>query len=205
MTADHDKQFEFSAGSLCLDFANTWGNRPEPTGDRLAEYDDLVAWAEQAEVLSPGQSDSLRSRSRREPEAARRVFGEAFELRELIYRIFADLAKNRPPAASDVEHLNRSLAAALPRLRLQPGETDRWRWVWAESDPSLDRPLWPVVRSAADLITSSEVARVRECDLDTCAWLFLDTSRNRTRRWCDMATCGNRAKARRYYRRHRSS
>jgi predicted RNA-binding Zn ribbon-like protein len=84
---------------------------------------------------------------------------------------------------------------------------ERWRWRWAgdaESEPALDRVLWPVARSAAELLTSDDLAAVRECAAPDCRWLFLDRSRNRSRRWCAMATCGNRSKARRHYRRGRA-
>lgn len=78
-------------------------------------------------------------------------------------------------------------------------------WGWDDAAPALDRPLWPVARSLAELLTSDELPRVRECAADNCAWLFIDTSKNRSRRWCDMAVCGNRAKARRHYARARGA
>ena len=79
-----------------------------------------------------------------------------------------------------------------------------YTWVWDEGGRALDSMLWPVARSAADLLTSGELQAVRQCAGRACGWLFLDTSRNRTRRWCDMSVCGNRAKARRHHERLRS-
>jgi predicted RNA-binding Zn ribbon-like protein len=64
--------------------------------------------------------------------------------------------------------------------------------------------LWPIVLAAAELLTSAGRARVRECAAHGCGWLFLDTSRSQRRRWCTMASCGNRAKARRFYERTRA-
>ncbi|MBI4413448.1 MAG: CGNR zinc finger domain-containing protein, partial [candidate division NC10 bacterium] len=77
-------------------------------------------------------------------------------------------------------------------------------WRWTGDGQRLDRMLWAVTRSAADLLTSGELAAVRECEAETCAWLFMDRSRNRSRRWCDMKACGNRAKARRHYERKKA-
>jgi predicted RNA-binding Zn ribbon-like protein len=110
------------------------------------------------------------------------------------------VARNEPPCDSDIEELNRTLATTLPRLQLcHGGACCSWRWVSEET--TIERLLWPVVRSAADLLTGAEVKKVRECASDTCPWLFIDTSRNQRRKWCDMRTCGNRAKARRHYQR----
>jgi predicted RNA-binding Zn ribbon-like protein len=80
---------------------------------------------------------------------------------------------------------------------------DGFVWDWHEVDGVLELPIWIVARSAADLLVSSELERVRECAGEKCDWLFLDASRNQSRRWCDMAACGNRAKAQRNYARRR--
>jgi predicted RNA-binding Zn ribbon-like protein len=86
-------------------------------------------------------------------------------------------------------------------LRYSGGE---FSWHWGGPEQALDRPLWPIVRSAAELLSSDERTLLRECAAETCSWLFLDRSRSRRRRWCDMATCGNRAKARRHYQRKKA-
>ena len=90
-------------------------------------------------------------------------------------------------------------------LHAAGGWSDRFTWTWLDEPLSLDTPLWPVARSAAELLTSSELSALRLCASDRCAWLFLDTSRNGSRRWCSMRTCGNRAKARRHHARVRAS
>ncbi len=77
-------------------------------------------------------------------------------------------------------------------------------WDWQDDpEPALDRVLWPIIRSAAQLLIADELSRLKLCDADDCGWLFVDGSRNRSRRWCDMSDCGNRAKARRYRERQR--
>ena len=194
--------FELSAGALCLDLANTWSSRHDPAADRLRSYRDLVAWAAQAGTLADGEPQRLLGQARRRPSDAERVLRRAVELREAVYRVFARLAVGSDPVPEDLEILNRELATALPRLRLQASR-GCCRWEWSAPEGSLDRMLWPVARSVAQLLTSDQVDRVRECASETCSWLFLDASRNRRRKWCDMASCGNRAKARRYYARHR--
>ena len=199
---DDASGFDFTSGALCLDFANTWGNRPDPSGDRLHTYRDLVAWALEAEILSGDAAASCGREADHRSREATAVVDEALRLREAVYRVFSDLAACGDPAIEDIAELNRALASAMPRLRLQPGG-ECCSWTWSASQRALDRMLWPVVRSAADLVTSREVGRVRECAADDCAWLFIDTSRGPRRKWCDMSTCGNRAKARRYYARHR--
>jgi predicted RNA-binding Zn ribbon-like protein len=193
--------FDFGSGALCLDFSNTWEDRSDPSCDLLGGYPDLVSWAAHGGLLSGSETEVLCRRAGTRQAAA--VFEEAVGVRDAIYRIFSGRAAGHDPGAIDIEVLNRALAGAMAKLRLRPGGRC-CSWQWAGPEDALDRMLWPVVRSAADLLTSEEADRVKECASETCSWLFLDTSRNRRRRWCDMATCGNRAKARTYYRRHRA-
>ena len=199
-TAPKAIEFEFSGGTLCLDFANTVGDRPRCANDQLSNYDDLLEWADQAGILDDEERTALARRAAGHEDAARRTFHHAIELREAIYRTFSALAAGERPGPGEIAALNAALLEALPHLRLEPGETD-YGWVWCGTDSSLDSPLWPVVRSAAELLTSKDTALVRECASETCSWVFLDRSRTHRRRWCDMKTCGNRAKARRHYER----
>ena len=181
--------FELSSGALCLDLSNTWGSRHDPAADRLRSYRGLVAWAAEAGTLAGGEPERLLGQAGRRPLEAERVLRRAVELRDAVYRVFARLAVGRDPVGEDLEILNRELATALPRLRLK-ASGGCCRWEWSGPEGSLDRMLWPVARSAAQLLTSDQVDRVRECASETCSWLFLDASRNRRRKWCDMASCG---------------
>ena len=121
----------------------------------------------------------------------------ARELREALYRIFTAHADGRDPAAEDLALLNRALALAMPHLQLS-ARAGTFAWEWDEDALDLHRLLWPVARSAADLLTSDDLVRVRECAGEHCNWLFIDRSKNNSRRWCDMQDCGNVAKVRRY-------
>ncbi len=193
-------------GPICLDFANTCGDRPVTSSEALHDYGDLLAWAGRADLLSPSQTAVLRKAAHTRPTDAQAALSRALELREVVYRLFSATARGRSPDEEDLGAINRLLAATRLRLRAQPGDdAPCCALEWTGSGDELDRLLWPVVRSAADLLTSSEIGRVRECASETCSWLFVDRSRSGRRRWCDMRTCGNRAKARRYYRRHRES
>ncbi len=200
--SDMATSFEFSGGALCLDFVNTLGDRPRCTHETLREFDDLLRWAAEAGIVRPVERRDLRRRARARPDEARRELRRALDLRETLYRIFAARAAGHRPGAPDLARLNESLRAALSHLEVK-ADGREIRWDWSEAAERPDRLLWPVTRSAADLLTSLDVALVKECDSGTCSWMFLDRSRNRRRRWCDMKTCGNRAKARRHYRRSR--
>ena len=107
----------------------------------------------------------------------------------------------RPPERADLDLFNAALAEALAHQRIAK-TPDGFAWDWSDADGALRGIVRPVLRSAADLMTSADLRRVRRCAGATCDWLFMDRSRNRTRRWCDMESCGNRAKPQRYYKRH---
>jgi predicted RNA-binding Zn ribbon-like protein len=194
------REFEFSGGALCLDFANTVDDRPRCAHDLLSDYGDLLEWADQAGILGEDDRTALARRAAGSEDAARRTFHHAIELREAVYRTFSALAAGVGPGPGEIAALNAALNETLPHLRLESRESG-YGWGWSGMASSLDSPLWPVVRSAADLLTSNDAALVRECASETCSWVFVDRSRTHRRRWCDMKTCGNRAKARRHYER----
>ena len=210
------RQFDLSGGALCLDFANTLNDRPNPRPhEYLQSYPDLLAFARQAGALSAAQLARLVAASARQPAASAAALDRALALREAIYRIFLALADDAPVPPADLAALNHVLAEALARARIAEAHGDeadgversavRFAWAWADAPLSLEMPLWPVARSAAELLTSSDLSALRVCASETCAWLFLDTSRNGSRRWCNMRTCGNRAKARRHHARVRAA
>ncbi|MGE5584001.1 MAG: CGNR zinc finger domain-containing protein [Bacillota bacterium] len=189
-------------GRLCLDFANTvdWHASDHPR-EWLTNYPDLVAWSRHAGALTEAQAQDLARAAEHRSDEAASVLERAITLREAMYRIFSAIVARGEPKATDLAALNSALARALTHLRIAPaGESFAWEWT---GEDELDRMLWPVVWSAAELLVSGDLERVRECPGDGCGWLFLDTSRNRTRKWCSMDSCGNRAKARRHYRRTR--
>jgi predicted RNA-binding Zn ribbon-like protein len=192
-------QFELSGGALCLDFANTLGDRPREVEEHLHDWRDLVSWAEQAGLMSKRDAAGLR-RMDPAPPAEARAFARALELREHLYRLFSAIAAERSPDHRDLDALNAALGEALREARVESSGSG-FVWSWAEAGPAVARILRPVVRSAADLLVSPDRPDVRECASETCSWLFVDRSRTHRRRWCSMKTCGNRDKARRFYQR----
>ena len=196
-------EFEYSSGSLCLDLANTWGDRSDPGDDGLKGYHQLLGWAHGAGLVSDRERGELEKLAHAETARSFGVFRTALELRETVFRLCSSIAAGEQPTERDVAALNAALET-VPRQRLCRGG-ECCEWEWPEGKPEFRRLLWPVIQSAADLVSSPDAARIRECDAPDCNWLFLDSSRGGRRRWCDMSTCGNRAKARRYYERHRGN
>jgi predicted RNA-binding Zn ribbon-like protein len=190
----------FVGGAACLDFVNTVDPRhADERDDYLRSYPQLLRWAAQARLLTPQERTRLERRSQHEPGLADAVHQRALELREALYRLFTA----QPPAegmtrrANDLARLTDETHRAWAMMTLAR-TGGGWSWQW-EPSAELDRVLWPIARSAAELLTSSQLHRIRECQgHNGCGWLFLDTSKNGRRRWCDMRVCGNRAKARRH-------
>ena len=207
MDEEDNVEFQIIAGEPCLDFINTLDNRPaaEHHTELLSTYCDLTDWALQAGVIAGAQRAELSRMAEAHPNAALAALRKAIELRECLYRIVSSRLKNRRPASEDLALFNRFLGEALSNLQLQAGRRE-FRLAWGNAlGPRLDSLLWPVIKSASDLLISRELERVRECDSPSCRWLFLDRSKNHSRRWCDMSTCGNRLKARRFYHRQQGA
>lgn len=197
--------FEFTANSLCLDFTNTLNDRANGhPRELLNSYRDFVSWSEQARLLTEAGAKRLLVEAEQHPERVLAVFQRTIEVREAMFRLFLALSEEAMPQESDLALLNEALSEAMAQARIVHSR-EGFRWDWAGEEDALARPLWPVVRAAADLLTSAELRRVRVCAAEDCGWLFLDTSKNRSRRWCDMDTCGNRAKARKHYERKRTT
>lgn len=193
------------AGKLCLEFANTsdWHASEQPI-ETLGSYQDLVAWATRVGVRSEESARELLKQAEARPALAAQIHTWAIELREAIYRIFAAIAEASTPAAADLALLNEALPRAYTLPELVATESG-FGWRWRGDESGLDGILWPILRSAANLLTQGELNRVGQCADDRgCGYLYYDTSRNRSRRWCDMNSCGNRAKSQRHYARHRN-
>lgn len=208
MTASKSRpeyQFDLSGGAVCLDFANTVSYRRDPVrrAERLNSFEDLLAFARQSKIIPPGEAKQQIARALRHADDATRSLRKAIKLRESLYRAFSALARGKPASPHDVREINGFVQQALAHRNLVAANGGyRWQWQAGPRD-LLDRVLWPVAASAAELLTSGELDDLRICNASTCGWLFLDRSRNHSRRWCDMKVCGNRQKARRHYQRAR--
>ncbi len=196
---------ELIGGRLCLDFANTVSTRVGSLcREYLTCYGDLVDWSRHAGILKDRQVKRFKTEAGRHPVRAHRVLHAAIQIRETIYRIFSSIAHQKKPSASDMALLNSALSKSLRRTQILP-KRQGFEWGWRYADHTLDDMLWPIVRSAADLLTSPEIIRIRQCARPKrCDWLFIDATKNQSRRWCSMMLCGSLDKARRYYYRNRS-
>lgn len=201
--ATKEYRFDLGGGHLSLDFLNSLSERYSGPIERLNTYADLISFARQASALDPAVAGRLLSEAERHPTLAGRALGRALHFREALYRLFVALTDGESPRSEDLDTVNGVVANALSHAKLEQGEVG-FDWTWGEESRALDRPLWSIARSTAELLTSDDLSRVHFCSSDSCLWLFLDTSRNRSRRWCDMKGCGNREKAKRHYRRVRA-
>ena len=193
-------RFDLDAGHVALNFTNTadWHASAKPE-EELNSYADLAAWGAAAGVLRREEAKRLLEAAESAPTEAARWLAEAITLREAIYRIFRDTAYGKPVNPADLELLTGYWRQAAQYLRIgKLAEGIQWEWELRPLD--LGRVLWPVAQSAVELLDSPQRERVGQCQDDRgCGWLFIDTSKNRTRRWCSMDSCGNRAKAMRHY------
>lgn len=192
------------SGWLCLDFANTVEPRHgEAERDHLGSYPDVIAWARHAAVMDGAEAERLLRAAATQPSAAQAGFTEAIGLREAIYGLFSAVASGTAPPATDLDTVQEAYTAAMRHAHLSRA-AERFVWTW-DSD-ALDRPWWPVARSAVELATAGPLDRVKLCPTDEgCAWLFVDVTKNRSRRWCSMDTCGAGVKARRQTARRRAA
>jgi predicted RNA-binding Zn ribbon-like protein len=195
------------AGDPCLDFVNTVGGRvPGPDGlrttvreDKFASYPDLVAFVLRRGLVPKTTVRRLTRAAGARPGEARATLQRARALRESLHRTLRALTTGRRPLAADLARINAEVAAGR-RHEALAARGGRIEWEWRPA-AVVGAPLWAVSRAAAALLTSPDLAHVRQCGGDACGWLFLDRSRSGRRRWCSMEDCGNVAKVRRFRRR----
>jgi predicted RNA-binding Zn ribbon-like protein len=190
---------------LALSFVNTryWRGSPQPT-EELATPAQWLDWCIRSTDLPREAVAPITDRWGQDPAAAEAAFDEAIALRETIHRAFTAIAEEAEPAADDLGALNVALARAPARTRLESGE-GRHGWSLGALAPGATSLLAPVLWSAGDILAGPARKRLRCCSNEQCRWVFVDDSRGGTRRWCSMSACGNRAKARRHYRRHKAT
>jgi predicted RNA-binding Zn ribbon-like protein len=198
-------------GRLCLDFVNSVGarrtsRRGEPVirDEKLNDCFDLIAWAQHAGAIAPRrEAPVLWKLACDRPGEARRVFRGAVKLREALHRILKSSVVRGKLDREDLATLNEWLRKARSARRITR-ENDRFGWTWNGPSVSLERILWLISESAAELLTTGDLSRLRQCGGDDCGWIFEDNTRNRSRHWCDSRDCGNRDRVRRF-RLHRSA
>jgi predicted RNA-binding Zn ribbon-like protein len=204
-----ERRFKLRGGVVSLDFVNTLGWRlTGHPGEYLRSYEDLLDWSRQAGLLALEEKEGLFRQATLDPEGARETLSRAIALREAIHRLISAPIAGESQDENDLSALNRELSIALSHLRVMPAD-GAYTWGWNQSggdgETPLDSPLWPVAQSAAQLLTSEKLGRVKLCAGEGCGWVFLDESRNSSRRWCDSRDCGNRERVRRHLARKRAS
>jgi predicted RNA-binding Zn ribbon-like protein len=203
-------RFELDGGTVCLDFVNTVSGMRGASNprDRLQGYEDLVYWAEQVGLIDARQASELYGRAQRDPARAAQAFREAISRREALHDVVLAAVDSRPTPTVALETVNRWIADALVHRRFRAADGGGFEAV-LEDDGDLLALLRPVALDAADLLErevgSDLVGACEERLVGRGAWLFLDSTRNHSRRFCSMKECGNRAKQRRHYQRARSS
>jgi predicted RNA-binding Zn ribbon-like protein len=202
-TRKERKPFELIAGNVALDLVNTldWRFREEPPPEELlADYLDLAHFMQQSGLISDALARRL-IRNVSESKAAE-VVEAVRELREAAARVLYASLEGDTPQASSIKLLERNFRETRESQHLL-WDGEKLAWELAQSPALPESLLWMLSLSVAELMTSDEMQLLRECGNAECRWLFLDTSKNHTRRWCDMKICGNRMKARRFKAQHR--
>ena len=197
-------KFELIGGNVCLDFINTLDDRPSAQPQELLKnYYELARFGEDTGILTPAQLDFFFDNAHLMPDEAGDALRRAINLREAMYAIFSALMKKQTAPAVAMDTLNAYIRDAAQHSRLVQKKDvqreGRCEWRFDDLTSAFGAMLWPITRAAADLLASSDLAQVRACSSPTCQWLFLDTSKNHHRRWCNMKVCGNRAKVRKFY------
>jgi predicted RNA-binding Zn ribbon-like protein len=203
--------FELIGGHPALDFVNTLDNRFREGApvELLQSHGDLLEFMRQSGLLGAQQARLIGAAAKRGRQEAR-VLRSARELREAAASVLYSAAGGGAPATAPVLALERHFQNASRHRELQWRRSTKHSagqpgaiWVWGRFETDAELPLWMLALSSSELMTSKALGRLRTCGSDTCRWLFLDNSKNHTRRWCDMKICGNRMKARRFHARVR--
>jgi predicted RNA-binding Zn ribbon-like protein len=210
MSANPKTLFELCGGHPALDFVNSLDNRYRNDGpnELLNSYGDVLRFLEETHLLEPRQVRALNR------NVAGAAGGRALQvvrmLREAAAAVLYSTVESEPPPAADLRVLEKAFLEASSHRELHWNGADvarhasetptgtglSWRWGRYETDPDL--PVWVLANAVSDILLSDQMTHVRACAVDTCRWLFLDTSKNHSRRWCNMKVCGNRMKARRF-------
>jgi predicted RNA-binding Zn ribbon-like protein len=204
------KNFEFLGEALCLDFLNTLHDAgADDPEEELSSDADLAAWAAQAGILSAREASRLQAGASRNyvqlklPGKKRASLrDQARALREALRQMFQRATRDRKVAPRDVETLNQLLERFPAAGRITRSNGD-WMMNWESQARGVEKCFYAIVKSAADLVATGRWRAVGECASGTCTWMFLDISKNHSRRWCEMARCGNRDKVHRFRARSR--
>jgi predicted RNA-binding Zn ribbon-like protein len=185
-------------GELALDFTNTSSGRGSSDHkEHLQRPLHIAQWVGRARLLSTEDAVWLASEVETDKNLGARLLREALALREDIYELGAELASGRTAPRDRIDNLTRTHAGALAQARLMPIDGN-FGWAWSVQDTPVAAVVGPIALSALTLLQQADLARVKQCEGHACGWLFFDSTKNKSRRWCEMSVCGNRAKQKRF-------
>lgn len=188
---------DFVGGHVALDFTNTVGGFLRERVEQVETYADLLAWVRTAEVVDDAEAAALAGLADADPDGAMAALEAARAQREALHRWLAAAASGVPGDDADRSRVADDVVAAHRAARLAADPTNGPAWLTTVDDAGLALPARRLALATAALLAGEERRRVGLCG--RCSWLFLDPSPSRRRRWCSMATCGNRAKAARHH------
>lgn len=185
---------------LCFNFINTVHSRAEGEEpfEYLSSYTKVIKWCRRLEVMEPNRIQVLSDYAEDHPQKAKKALREMLEAREMLYQFFSRIAAGQEVGKAELEVFNKQLSLALTKLRFVAEDKDL-QLSWEDEPADLKEPLWRVMKSGYDILTEESFERIKECE--ACGWVFLDQSKNKSRRWCNMQTCGSIHKAKKYYHR----
>jgi predicted RNA-binding Zn ribbon-like protein len=190
--------FQLPGGHPALDFVNTldWRFRPSGSEELINSYDDLLRFTEQCGLLNSREVRQLRAMAGL--RVSRNVLVSGKRFREALAAVLYDVVDNRPPSDNSLQSLSSFINEAQDARALN-WRNGRLAWAWIlDHGRTLELPLWKLSIEASTLLASEQSSQIRTCSNVECRWLFLDTSKSHSRKWCDMKLCGNRMKARRF-------
>ncbi|MBX2896492.1 MAG: CGNR zinc finger domain-containing protein [Cyclobacteriaceae bacterium] len=197
------KNLKLDGGCIVFNFINTVNSRIQTSEfDYLKDYSDLLAWAEKAELLDKKRLKLISVCLEGDEGKGKRVFKKTIKIRELLYAFFSVIAQGGTPDVAMEESFNVALGQAFSMIRITIN-SGASKVTFTDRNVSLEEPLWIILISAYKILTEVDYGRIRACP--GCGWLFLDTSKNGKRRWCNMQVCGSHDKALRYYHRNKTN
>ena len=190
------KRYAFIGNNLSLDFVNTVGyiSSENPT-ENLNSFSDLIEWSKQGKLISDDEAIVIFTKAKKNILESEKVFRRVLRLRKSVYDIFRSVISGEEIFDKDLTVFNRELSLAMSKAEIFSREGEL---IWDWKNDGIERILFLITRIAAQLLTSSDLEKLKCCSGENCGWLFYDTSKNKRRQWCDMRDCGNLAKARRF-------
>ena len=189
---------ELDGGTLCLNFINSVKNRFESSlYEFIVTPEDWLLWSHRTQICNESIEQQLSKYISENHDKAIRELKRIIRVREVLYRIFRNLARKEAPLIEDIRFFNSELSFSFRFLNIEISDKLETSLIWDYKEPDLLYTLLPIMKSAYKLLTSGLKVHIKECS--NCGWLYLDKSKSNSRVWCNMKTCGNTMKIKKYY------